>query len=306
VSAHNQFIRKVKLIVGNDTDGIDLSNLQIVFSITQAETETPQTASIKIYNMAPETVQKIKLKAYARVILEAGYQHGSYGIIFDGEIVRARLGRESAVDTYLDILAAEGFSSNQAVINQTLAAGATLQDTADAAAGPTGRSIKYYHYSATAKLPRGQALYGMSRDVLHQTAATAGCSYRYEKGQISWVPLEGFKDNEFVVLNSATGMIGWPEQTEEGVSVRCLMNPLLDVGSRLKIDNASVIASAYATDIHFIAGNIPALNADGMYRIYRIEHHGNTRGTEWFSDIIALSIDEADARLTTLVQKGQY
>lgn len=306
MSAHNQFLRKIRLLVGNDTDGIDLSNLHIVFSITQAELETPQSATIRIYNMAPDTVQKIKLNAYIRVVLEAGYQHGSYGVIFDGEIVRARLGRESAVDTYLDILAAEGFSANQAVVNQTLAAGATLQDTADAAAGPMGRSIKYYNYTPSAKLPRGQALYGMSRDVLHQAAATAGYSYFYENGQISWVALEGFKDSEIVVLNSATGMVGWPEQTEEGVSVQCLMNPLLEVGSRLKIDNASILAAAYATDIRFIAGNIPSLNADGMYRIFRIEHHGNTRGNEWYSSIIALSIDQADSRLTTLVQKGQY
>ena len=42
------------------------------------------------------------------VMLQAGYENGAYGIIFSGTILRIRTGRESATDTFLEIMAADG------------------------------------------------------------------------------------------------------------------------------------------------------------------------------------------------------
>lgn len=305
MTAHNQFIRKTNLTIGNDSDGIDLSALQFAFEIHQATKESPQSASIRIYNMSDATAQTIKANEYTRIILQAGYQTGAYGVIFDGQVVQARLGRESPVDTFMDIIAAEGYAFNQAVINQTLPAGATGKDLVDAAAAAMGAPVTYYDYDPKVQLPRGVALYGMARNVLHKEAATAGFSYFYDKGGISWVPLQGFKDNDVVVLNSATGMIGWPEQTQDGIRVRCLLNPLIEVGSRIQIDNTSILRAQVSTDVHFL-NNYPKTDADGLYRVYVIEHRGDTRGNDWYSDIVCLSIDPANSSLTGLVQKGQF
>lgn len=304
--SRNQFIRKAKLLIGNGIDGIDLSDLQLSFSIKQAMVEMPQTGRIRVYNMARSTAQAIKANEYTRLVLEAGYETGSYGVIFDGEIVQARLGRESAVDTYFDVIAAEAYGANQAVVSTTLAAGSTVQDAATAAAGTMGRPISNHVTAPMASLPRGQALYGMSRDVLHAAAATAGATYFYENGQVVFIPLEGYKDDDVVVMNADTGLIGWPEQTQDGIRLRCLLDPLLSIGSRLQVDNTSIQRFQYSTDIHFIAGSIPDVSADGIYRVCVIEHNGNTRTNDWYSDIVALSIDPADSKLTGLVQKGQF
>lgn len=306
MTTHNQFIRKAKLLIGGDTKGIDLSELQFSFQIRQAQLATPQFATVRIYNISATTAQTIKANEYTRLIIEAGYQHGAFGVIFDGELIQARLGRESAVDTFMDIIASEGYSANQAVIGTTLAAGATGKDAANAAAGSMSIPIKFYDYDPTVKLPRGQVLYGMARDVLHKTAATAGYSYFYQNGQIVWIPLQGYKDGSAAVMNATTGMIGWPEQTQDGIKVRCLLDPLIEVGSRLQIDNASILRAQYSADISFIAGSLPSLDADGIYRVCVVEHHGDTRGREWYSDIICVSIDPANAGLTGLVQKGQF
>ncbi len=306
MTEHNQYLRKAKLLIGDDKDGIDLSALHFSFQIKQAMVEMPQTALLRVYNMAAATSKAIKANEYTRIVLEAGYREGAYGVIFDGEIIQARLGRESAVDTYFDVIAAEAYSAHQAVVSATLAAGATAHDAANAAAGTMGRPTNFVGSVTRPALPRGQALYGMSRDVLHQTAATAGYSFFYDAGEVVFVPLDGYRNDDLVVMDATTGMIGWPEQTQDGVRVRCLLNPLLAVGSRLQIDNASILRAQYSTDISFIAGNLPSLDADGIYRVCVIEHRGNTRANDWYSDIIALSVDSANAGLTGLVQKGQF
>jgi hypothetical protein len=305
MTTHNQYIRKASLVLGNSTDGIDLSAMQFSFETKQADIEFPQTCSIRIYNLSSDTTKKIKTDAYTRVILSAGYDSGAFGVIFDGEIVQARLGRESAVDTFMDILAAEGYSNHQATINQTIAAGSSVVDAGNAAASAMGTSLNTNGYNPNFKLPRGQALYGMARDALHKAAATAGCSYFYANGAVQMVPLQGYRTGDAVVLNANTGMIGWPEQTQEGIKIQCLLNPLIDVGSRVKIDNASILRAQVSTSITFV-NTLPQVDDDGLYRVYVIEHKGNTRGNEWYSNIVALSINPDKAGLTPLIQKGQF
>lgn len=306
----DQFIRKASLVLGNDSQGIDLSKLHFSFRIKQADVEHPQSASIRIYNLSRDTAQRIKTDEYIRVILQAGYEEGGYGVIFDGEIVQARIGRENAVDTYYDILAAEGYSASQAVMNATLAAGTSINDSAKAAAVASGYPLEAYQFDPKAILPRGQVLYGMARDVLHNTVATSGHTYFFDRGRIVIVPLQGFKPGKAVVLNSNTGMIGWPEQTQEGIRVRCLLNPLLELGGRFKIDNASIQRAQVPTDYKFV-NTIPSLNNDGTYRILLMEHQGDTRGNLWYTDIVGLSIDQTlgeggDQGISSLIGRGIF
>lgn len=301
----NQFIRYASLVIGNETKGIDLSQLQFDFHIKQADTEFPQSCSIQIYNVSPATINAMKAQEFTRVILSAGYVDGAQGVIFDGQIIQARLGRDSPVDTYINLLCAEGYSSHQAVLNTTLAAGSSLAESATTAAKAMNDTSLAVAFDSTAKLPRGQVLYGMARDKLHEACTSAGYSYFYQGGKIVTVPLQGFVPGTAVVLNADTGLIGWPEQTELGIRIRCLLNPLLAIGSQLKIDNASIQRADISAAYQYIQGNLPSPDADGLYRIYVIEHHGDTRGQDWYSDIVALSLDPSNFGLTPLFQKGQ-
>ena len=38
---------------------------------------------------------------------------------------------------------------------------------------------------------------------------------------------------EAVVLTAETGLVGAPEQTNDGIKVRCLLNPRLRIGGRI-------------------------------------------------------------------------
>jgi len=305
MSLHNQFIRKATLTIGNSSEKLDLSALQFSFQIKQADIENYQAASIRVYNVDQKTTgAQIKQNEYSRVKLQAGYEQGNYGVIFDGEVIQMKWGRESNVSTYLDILAGEGYSANQAVVNTTLAAGSDALDAAAAAAQTTGKAIKSYNYNPAAKLPRGQVLYGMSRDVLHTAAATAGFSYFYNGDKIVFVPLESAIPGNPTLMNASTGMIGWPEQTQEGIRVKCLLNPLLDVASQIKIDNASIQLAPASASYTFIQGLLPPKDYDGLYRIILIEHHGDTRGNDWYSDIVCVSVNN-DTGLSSLFMKGQ-
>ena len=303
---HSQYMRKVTLIVGNDEEAIDLSELHIVFSVRHADKENPQSAVVRVYNLSTKTLQAIQIKEFTRLLLQAGYQDGAFGAIFDGDIVQARIGRESAVDTYAEFIAAEGYAAHSEIINQTLAAGATMADTANAAASAMGASIEANSFDADFKLPRGQVLYGMARDALREATARAGQTYFYERGKVITLPLQGYRPGTVSVVSAETGMIGWPVQTQAGIEVKTLLNPAFAVGGRIQLNNESIQLAQFGTNIQSGPQNLnyPGLDPSGVYRILTLDYSGDTRGNTWYTSIIGLALDQSAGGISSLIQAG--
>lgn len=304
-----QFGRKASLIVAGGSSGIDLSELHFKFNVSVADGPSPDNASIRIYNLSADTVKQITGRTpveYTRVVLQAGYE-SSYGVIFDGTIKQFRKGRENATDTYLDILAAASdIEYNFGVVNKTLAAGATQQQIATTVAEQMGLAVGSVQADNSLKvtggvLPRGKVLWGMGHLHMRNLAASMGATWNISDGKINVIPLTGYLPGEAVVLNSATGMVGIPEQTDQGVKVRCLLNPKIHIGGLMQIDQASINTTSAQASFALPAGQLQFNNyevgfyadvtADGYYRCYVVEFNGDTRGQDWYTDIIGLAAD---------------
>lgn len=292
-----QYIRACKLIIADSGgNGLDVSSLRIVFTVKKADAETPNAAEIRVYNMAPETAARIK-KEFSRIILQAGYE-SNFGTIFDGNIKQVRYGRENGTDTFLDIAAGDGDDAyNFAIVSQTLAAGSTqrqqVQACADSfAAHGTGAGYIGGDMTGT-RLPRGKVMYGMARDYLRRSAETTGTSWSVQDGKLQFVERGGLLPGQAVLLTSKSGLIGTPEQTEGGIRATCLLNPLLKIGGKVKIDEESIMEARLPDSEGKDEVNKPAsINADGLYRLLTVEHRGDTRGQDWYSELVCLDVDE--------------
>lgn len=283
---------------------IDLSDMHFKFRTAQQDVESPNNCTIRIYNLAQGTVDSITKFEYDRVVLQAGYAAGAFGVIFDGTIKQFKIGRENATDTYLDLLCADGdLAYNFAIVNKTLAAGSSPADRVKAAidsmaqkgAAP-GHQMSY----TGGVLPRGKVLFGMARALLRQEAESQLASWSIDNGRINIIPLKGFKPGEAVVLTAQTGLIGLPEQTLDGVRAQSLLNPRIEVASLFKIDNASINriqqqngSTLPAPAFNTYAGiqNLAHVAADGLYRAFVVEHEGDTRGVAWYSHLVGLAVN---------------
>lgn len=306
-STSDQYLRTIQLIVfGKDLDGVDLSQLRIKFSVKRSDTMTPNVADIRVYNLEEKTALRIK-KEFSQVILQAGYP-GNVGVIFKGNIKQVILGRESATDTFVDIIAGDGDRAyNFAIVNSTLQKGSTAADqikTSTDAMAAKGVTQGHVSDLPPEKLPRGKSMYGNARTYLRNVAQTTNQAWSIQDEKITFVPKKSFLPGERVVLTSKTGMIGTPQQTNEGVNVKCLLNPLLKIGSRIQIDNKSIAQFKINLQVPNSAANIPApLTADGTYYVLVCEHTGDTRGIEWYSNLICLNMDVTTNPLNS-VQTG--
>ena len=290
-----QYIRRCNLIVaGKDKDGLDLSNLRIVFKIKKSDAQTPNTAEIRVYNLAEDTAKQIQ-KEFSRVILQAGYE-SNYGVIFDGNIKQVRTGRENGVDTYLDIAAGDGDDAyNYAIVNTTLAAGASQADQINASANSmSGKGVGkgFIGDTGSAKLARGKVMYGNARDYLRQSAQASGTTWSVQDGKLQFIDRTAVLPGQAVVLNSKSGMVGAPEQTNDGIKAKCLLNPMLKIGVRVMIDEKDVEKAKLPDTSKDSAANKPAaISSDGVYRLLTVEHGGDTRGNDWYSELVCLDVD---------------
>lgn len=300
MTVSDQYLRKCSLIVSANGSGLDLSQMRIVFKTTQSDVQTPNTALIRVYNLSDDTANSVQ-KEFTRVRLQAGYEAGAFGTIFDGTIKQTRKGRENPTDTYVDILAADGDQAyNQGFISKSLAAGATAEDERKALATAMGIPEGYVADLPPGAAQRGQVKYGMSRDFMRDLADSNGMTWSIQNGQLQMIPNTGYRSGTAVVLNSNTGMVGLPQQTEGGILVKCLLNPNIKIGCLVQIDNASIQKDLLGGQLLNAPGRLedlqgfrPKTTADGFYRVYVSEFEGDTRGQPWYTDITCLAVDKS-------------
>jgi len=291
-----QWIRDFGLSIETDSGSIDVSELRGRFKVRYATVQSPNAAEIIVTNMKEETAQKFK-KEGRKVTLTAGYQDG-YAIIFSGNIIQVRIGRENPVDTYVAIIAQDGDRAyNFATMSKTLAAGSTFKDQVDAvleAMKPYGVTKGFIGDLGSQKMPGPRVLFGMARDVMREIATSTGAAWTIENGKLDVVKANETKPGDAIVLNSQTGMIGRPVQVVDGVIARMLLNTRVKSNMLLKIDEKSIDAAAFSPEYLAGANNAnlaTGIAADGLYKIVVVEHHGDSRGNPWYTEVVAQRAD---------------
>lgn len=284
-----------------DRQGIDLSDMHFRFETQQMDEQSPNACTIRVFNLSDQTMKKI-VDRFDGVVLQAGYQNAAFGTVFSGAVKQFRIGREGSLSSYLDILATDGdVGYNFGVISATLGAGMSIRDAINKASSSMG-------FGPVKKIPpqlgagqsyiRGKVMWGMGRNVLRDAARSLDATWSISNGEVQFTPLSSYQPGEAVVLNAKTGMIGLPELTDDGVKVRCLMNPKIRVGGLVKLNNDSINRTLQQTpkdlrqfnswsDINHLA----KISADGTYQVYVAEHRGDVRGVEWYTDLICLAVD---------------
>lgn len=308
--ANGQFLTKATLVVSSGGKGLDISQQQFRFEVRAADNETPNTAVIRVYNLAESTAKTI-IAEFDSVTLQAGFQYGNFGIIFQGNIKQFRRGRERNVDNYLDILAADGDEAyNFGVVNQALAAGSSYSDQLSALSAAMGTNIdpSANNFASTGGiLPRGKVLFGMARLYMRNIQRNTSSRWSIQNGTVTLVPLTGYLPGDAVVLNSASGMIGVPEQTDNGIRIDCLLNPLIKIGQRVQINNADINQATIKSQFFpsYTSQYYPAsLSYDGIYRVLVAEHIGDTRGNDWQTQLTCLNIDPSSAASSSVLSHG--
>jgi len=282
--------RRWRVLVKNGVDTVlDVSDLRVVFDIKKALIGE-RYGEISIYNLNVKTENQI-IKEGLEVIIEAGYEgDGNYGIIFKGNIIQPLQYKENAT-TYVLKLVCLGDDDfrNFGIVNFSMQKGQNARDIVEgisqnsSVSGSLGKISDDFY--STPQTIRGKSFFGLSKDYLRQLAQSHNATYFNDDGKINLIKLSDGDPNTAIELNSQSGLIGFPEQIDFGVNVKSLLNPNLRLDSWIKLNNQDIKLGQYNIGNPFLQ----PLDFDGLYRIIDINYHGDTRGNDWYADMITVS-----------------
>lgn len=299
-----QYLRQFSCVVAkSDGSGIEFKQFKVQFTVRRGDFQTPNSCDVRIFNLKDATVALIGQKEFTTISLSAGYE-GNFSIIFQGTIKQFRIGRIDQLDSYVDITAADGDEAyNFAPILTSVPAGnnqASIADVLQGAMAKFGVTKGYLPDLPQNALIRGRVMYGMCRDEYRNFAWTNNCKWSIGDGKLDLIPYTSFIAGGAVpVISVSTGLIGVPEQTQQGISIRTLLNPNYKVGQLVQL-TAGVNTFRRSLDLPSQAANVlTALqvqtSADGLYYVMIANHKGDTRGNDWYTEMICLSADSTIA-----------
>jgi hypothetical protein len=297
-----QFLRVAQIVIGKNGNGIKVDQkLKIQFEIIKTVDPEPNQAIVKIYNLNQTNEEKIK-NEYDEIIINAGYQDASR-LIFRGNIIRVFRYRDKT-DFITEIEAGDGDKDfRNAIMNETLAAGTSTSQLVDRAVKSFSSTLKGESQVQNKQRLRGKVISGNTRDILSDIAAENGANWSIQDGQLQIVKTDGVLPDEAIVVNSNTGMLGSPEINDKGIAVQALLNPQFRVNGVIKLDNnvirakranRATLANSTERDALKAEKNPVRLDPDGLYKILKITHKGDTRGTggDWVTDIECIGITQ--------------
>lgn len=310
-----QWKRNCRLTVqvqkGQD-DALDLSEMRIKFRIGQATVDNPKFAEIYIYNLSPATMNRLSGEngfgeVGQTVILEAGYA-SELDIVFKGQVFQYRRGRDNPTDTWLCILAQSGNNAiNYAVVNKAVPAGMTQQQIRDDLKSEfkkCGVDAGYMCDVSDQALPRGKTFSGMLRDYVKQFTQTNNTDLVIEDDKAVMIPRGGSNGEPAFVMTPETGLIGMPQLTTEGLRVTCLLNPRLKWGGQVQVDMSRIQTQGF--DVGYAGQYVDqpykdiksAQGINGFYNIVSVNHDGDTRGDNWYTELVCVGVGSKATPLT--------
>lgn len=274
--------RRWELLINDDVfiEATDGQQFKVVFNVIIDFGGYVSYADIAIYNLAQDTIAKA-FKRGSSVGLRAGYVD-TIDFIFKGRITNI-LKERIGPDVITRIIARGGSQPNDKTINSTLGKNATVVDAIRQCVASMGYPlvIEPSDFATAQPFARGYTLTGDPRVHMDKLAETFSFSYVLENDRIIVVADGKFRKGSPLVIDQFNGMEGIPEITENGADVTLRLSPKVRIGGR--IDIQSNLVTFNFSNLYY--QNIPESAGKGIYRVYRLNHSGDSWGDAWSTRI---------------------
>lgn len=238
----------------SDTQLVITNPITINFNVKRDIFSAVNTLELDIYNLSKENrdfmYQDLQSQR-AYCYLEAGYKGWAKSLIFSGNVWNT-LSKREGVNAITHITAMDGYNALQAEVNQTLDAGATVEDIVKIGQRTMQLdegvySFKNYKFVRPVEL-QGNAFYVINKYV--------GRNAYIDLGKLNIQDTNEVFEGEVLVIDDETGLIGTPERSLEFLTVKMIFEPRIQVGQLIELRSSFE----------------PRYN--GQYKVYGISHNG--------------------------------
>lgn len=258
----DNFDRQYRAVIGQrGGTGVELGGavgesgmpLHISFDIEKGNKESGNTATVKFWNLSPETIAGIKQK---NAVLElcAGYG-GSLPLILSGDISTSETVPDGA-DRMTTIEVVDGLAAvRDSYMSVSYEKGITgimvLQGAADSMGLSAVVSAEAGELLAQKIFTNGYSFVGQSKSSLQKICCTCGCSWSIQNGILQVVKKGEAVSPNVYVLNAQSGLLDIPKELTEngaeseggakkGYEARYLLNGAIGVDDLVMLESRAV------------------------------------------------------------------
>jgi baseplate hub protein gp41 len=262
--------------------------LHITFDTTQTIQEGFWYCDISIYNLNPQTLNTLITQGM-KVTLGAGYQilggiTTTMDVIFEGTILQPIWTRENGTDTKLTLHCVCGLievSNN--FIAQTIAGGLSQRQI-------VARMASTCHFPlnsddvdplSTTTVSRASTFFGPPADAFQEIADDNNANLWFSDQALHIRELRQQTDKPTIMYSPNTGLIGTPQQTQDGVEMKMLLDPKITLMTQIQLQQGVVI-----NQLQRNFNTLPTiLDQNNVYIVGRVRHYGDSRGNDWYTEI---------------------
>lgn len=272
-------------------------SLRVTFNIQKHGWTNPNFSEISVYNMSPDT-ENLLIKSGTRIMVEAGYVNGEFGVIYDGHIFQPMWEREDTVTTKVTFKCIDAMD----IIydNMVECAGTVMQSQKQMIMDMASKARKPFKIKSISetmpdkKMVRTKIFFDSPTYYLRKYAQDGGTlPSAIDRDVILNRPQEPLPESAYIYAMTVSplegGLIGVPQQTQDGVNFTMLLNPSVTVFNPspmlIKIANSYIRQAV----MQFGSKGFSRLDEDGVYKVIGVNHVGDTRGSDWYTHVTGVN-----------------
>lgn len=282
--------RQYSLVIGKNGKGIEISGLNISFSVSKGGDNKRKTnkAIVKIYNLSEEN-QKYLETPFAEVELKVGHLPAGLYRLFAGQatvVGTQKEGTESVTEIQIDTLYT---TLNHLTLSKTAPAGTSVKGVIESLSKemPEVTKVVFSGKQIAVSFIDGYPMVGSPRQILNDLCNAYQIEWQIDD-TILYIQDAGtsymLDNSRAFLISETTGLIERPyfDQIEKqrgkgdklrkarnGLKLKIVMNPALVAGSIIKIE--------YGT-------------FSGFYKIEKLTHNGEYFGNTWETELFCGSM----------------
>jgi hypothetical protein len=131
-------------------------------------------------------------------------------------------------------------------------------------------------------------------------ARNNGAHWSIQDGFLAMVPAGSTLPNEAIKVDSDTGLLESPMINDKGISMKMQLDPRIVPNSKIWLSNNAVKAAHFKAPMLLTEHQKGSkahvrLDPDGVYKVFVVNHKGDTRGTDqssWVTEVKCVGLDE--------------
>lgn len=276
--------RQIKLIFtlgegafGDDgSNSVELTGLRTSCSITKSGGVSMTQLELRVWGMPLDTMQRLTVLnklAYEQersntVTVMAGDDETGMGVVFAGTIKEAWADAGNPPDVAFIVSAFTGGLDAVKAVEAVSYAGPVAVDILMASIGQLMTPPRTLENSGVQTILDNPYLPGTPRDQALAVARAARCNMLIDEQIIAIWPLGSTRGGQVLDISPATGLVGYPQFTQNGIAFTLLYTPSLTFGQQI---NMTSILTA----------------ANGQWAVAAVQHSLDAEmpGGQWFTRV---------------------